>query len=444
MTGQPGLTRRQMLGRLGGVAAGAVVGVPAASVLSACGSSGGSASKNVTLFVRTDQVPAFDLNTFVKQWNAKNKTQVKLDVGAATLDPTTKILAAQASGSPNWDGWLPGPYVTPQPFTQHMIQPIDDYVSRSKVANADKVVPGIIPTIKSTLYNNGKLYAIPANCGSNALAAQTDAMKAVGLTTLEGLTWDDIYQASKQLKTARPKLTPFASAYTPLCDLWAMIWGGTKNVFTSDGLVDITGDTSIQALEWMKKMVSEGLMDWNSTDSFNNWQKKGIGIISSYDVAGTVYQKSFGQKAAANGTNLIKTKGDLAGGTPFWTNGCVVLNKAKNPQGLVDFLLWLFGPDNTAMAKQTVQVAAKPCYQYVYDKYIKDDPANKWQLDGIEVIKQSVPYPNNNAQGVENTVTPTYVQKVLDPSSHMDPAKAMQTAISEIKRQLAKNAAGGK
>ena len=222
-----------------------------------------------------------------------------------------------------------------------------------------------------------------------------------------------------------------------------MIWGATATPVTKDGLVDITGEASIAALNWMKMMVSENLMPPTRSgpgaavnQNFQDWQKGTTAIITSFDVAATINQQTFGIDAAKNGLNMRQDKTKVQAGTPFWTNGSVVLNKAKNPQGMADFLLWWFGPDNEASGKQIATVAAKPCYQYTYDKFIKNNPEYQWEADAIEVVRNSVPFPSNMYQTIQTQATQPWVEKAI--SGGTDPATAMAGAAKDIQDQIAK------
>src|SRR5690606_28632543 len=139
------------------------------------------------------------------------------------------------------------------------------------------------------------------------------------------------------------------------------------------------------ALTWLQGMVADGLMPGVHTDSFGNWLKGGTAIMSSYDVHGTLAQQTFGMEAAATGLNITREKGVPKAGAPFWLNGSVILQGASNAQGMMDFLLWWFGPSNKTMGEQIANVAAKPAYQYTYDEFVANNEAHQWQLEGIEL-----------------------------------------------------------
>jgi len=184
-------------------------------------------------------------------------------------------------------------------------------------------------------------------------------------------------------------------------------------------------------------MVKDGLMPGDHKDSFGNWLKGGTAIMSSFDVHGTMAQQAFGADKASTGINIRREKDKPAAGAPFWLNGSVVLNKAKNPQGMMDFLLWWFGPDNKASGKQIATVAAKPAYQYTYDEFIKPDKTQAWQLDGIELVRKSVPFPTNLYWGVQNDTLTPWIQKAVNPDNKLSAEEALSKAMDDLKKAMA-------
>lgn len=459
MTEQRRMNRRQFLAAAGGSIAaaallsacgGATPATPATSDSAASSASGATAAPtaanntapapatgDTVLLVRPDIKPAYAVDKAIERWNAQFSHKITMDEAADT--PDTKIQAAQAAGDLIWSGYavIATPWETQQYVKRKLIQPLDDMIKASTVADANKVVPAIIPTILESSKYDGKQYVIPGNVGSIALAWQTDAFKAAGIES-QPQTWNELHDAAKKIKAAKPNLTPFDVAASPLCDLYAMIWGAQENPVNADGLVDITGDASIEALQWLQTMVKEGLMPPVHKESFGNWLKGGTGMILSYDVAGTVYQQTFGKDSAQTGTTIFKNKGQTMAGVPFWMNAVVVLNKAKNPQNMTDFYLWWFGPNNKENGKQMTEVAAKPCYEYTYDEFVKNDASQAWQLQGIDLIRKSKPFNVNSSNNTEQIITGPYVEKVLDPSQNIDPKQAMQNALDDIKAELKK------
>jgi ABC-type glycerol-3-phosphate transport system substrate-binding protein len=439
-------SRRQFLQTAGaGAASAAFLAKSGAASAAPAGRTGYSAAprhvsdQEIKFLVRDDIKSAFAVDQVVSDWSKQFQAKVTLDVPPAGVDASQKIQAAQAAGDLVWDGYtsMVVPWDMESYITRGIIQPLDDYIAASTVPNADKVVPAIIPSIAESLKYEGKQYSLPGNVGSVALAWMTQPLQEAGITE-DPVSWDEVHAAAAAIAQTDPSYMPFDSAETPYCDLFAMIWGATDKPITSDGLVDITGEASIAALNWMKMMVSENLMPASrvTNQSFQDWQKGATAIITSYDVAATINQQTFGVDAAKNGLNMRRDKNNVAGGAPFGTNCMVVLNEAKNPQGMTDFYLFWFSPDNEAAGKQIATVAAKPCYQYTYDKFIKDNPEYQWEADAIDVVRVSVSFPANQYFTIQNESTKAWVEKAI--SGQMPPEEAMAGAAKDIQDQIAK------
>lgn len=364
--------------------------------------------------------------------------KVTLDVPPANTDATQKIQAAQAAGDLIWDGFsvMEVPWSTEEWVSRKLIQPLDDFITASTLPDAAGFEAGIIESIKEALKYDGKQYSVPGNVGSVALAWMSEPFATAGITEAP-ITWDEVRSASEKIYEAAPEFTPFDSASRPLTDLWSMMWGATDKPITDEGIIDITGEASIAAIEWMKGMVADDLMPATvTTENWPNWTKGATALITCFDVAATINQQTYGIDAAVNGLNMRLDKDNVAAGTPFWINSSVVLDGAKNAQGMADFLFWWFGPNNDATGKQITEVAAKPCYQYTYDKFVKDNPLYQWELDAIEVVRSSVPFPANRMHQIQLKFTGPWLEKAI--AGDVEPAEAMAQALKEIQDEAAK------
>lgn len=397
-----------------------------------------SSISEAVLLIRDDIRSAYAAEVAIKAFNKNFFTKVSLEAPNAGAD--SMIQTAQAAGNLPWSGFavMETPWLTQQYVTRGLIQPIDDLIKSSAIPNADKVLPAIIPTLLDSSKYEGKQYAIPGNVGSIALAWQAKVLDAVGVKE-PPTTWDEIFATAKKIKEKHPKLTAFDSAFSPLCDLYAMIWGGQDNPFNADGLVDITGPVSIEALQWMQKMVKEGLMPATHTDAFGNWLKGNTAMILSYDVAGTLYEKAFGAGTGPTGTTIFREKGKPRAGVPFWMNAMVVLNGAKNPQGMTDFYLWWVGPDNKASGRQFAEVAAKPCYEYQYKDFIEGKPEQAWQLQGIDLIRKSVGFNVNQPTTLQFDPTRVQIEKAMNPADGVDAKAALEQALLDVKAAVSQS-----
>ncbi|MCC6167760.1 MAG: extracellular solute-binding protein [Caldilineaceae bacterium] len=440
-TAAHGLSRRQFLQATGGVALGALLAACAAPAAAPSGGAAGEAApaqgaKEINFLVRPDIRSAYAADAAAEAWNAEFEQKIVLDEPAGAAD--TKIQAAMAAGDLIWDGFavIEGPWAIESWVSRQLIQPLDDLIAVSTVPDADKVIPAIIPSVLESSKYEGKQYTIPGNVGSVALGWFFEPLEAAGVEPPQ--TWDEVRAAAEKIKEAAPDWTPYDAACSPLCDLIAMIWGATSTPLTDEGLVDWTGEASTAALTWMQEMVAAELMPGVHSESFGNWLKGGTAIMSSYDVHGTMAQQTFGVDAATTGINIRREKDNPQAGAPFWLNGSVVLQNAENPQGMIDFYLWWFGPSNKATGQQIATVAAKPAYQYTYDEFIAGDPVQQWQIDGIELVRNSVPFPANLFWGIQNTAAAPWIEKALDPANNLSAAEAMQSALDEMHIEMDK------
>lgn len=437
------LSRRQFLIACGTVGATAALIACAPAAAPAGGGEAASSSdsaapaneaQGISFLIRTDIRSAYAGDAAAEAWNKEHEQKITLDEPAG--DVQAKIQAAQAAGDLVWDGFavIEGPWSIQSWVTRNMIQPLDDLIAASTIANADKVVPAIIPSVLESSKYEGKQYTIPGNVGSVALGWFIDPLQKAGVEPPS--TWDEVRAAAEAVKASDDKLTPYDVACSPLCDMMSMIWGATATPITADGLVDWQGEASIAALKWFQEMVKDKLMPGTHAESFGNWLKGGTAIMSSFDVHGTLAQQTFGVDKASTGINIRRKKEDPAAGAPFWLNGSVILNGAANPQGMADFYLWWFGPDNKANGEQIATVAAKPAYQYTYDEFIKPEAVQQWQLEGIELVRNSVPFPSNLLFGVQGSVMGPWIEKAVNPDNNLTAEDAIAQAMEELKTEI--------
>ena len=396
-------------------------------------------AQEINFLCRADIRPAYAADEAIETWNANNESQVVVDEPVADAPVDVRVQAAQAAGDLPWDGFavVSAPRATVPWQRRGLFQPFDDYIASSLIPNADKVLPAIIPTIKQSVSIEGKVYGIPGNVGSIQLAWFVEPLEAIGVTEqLE--TWDEVYEAAVKVKETSPELMPFGSAGGPICDLYSIIWGSMDDPFDAEDLVDIRSEESIWGLAWMRKMVEEGLMYDTPNTGLSQWLRRDWAMITSFDVAGTMAQQTFGMDAVENGIALRRWKGEPKAGTPFWINSCVLFDKCNNPQGMTDFYLWWFGPDNDVTGKQITEVAAKPCYTYTYEKFVQGQPEFEWQNTAIDLVANSAWFRETIHQPTQETITRQYLDRVYDLQMAFEPQAWMDECYEEIKEEIAK------
>lgn len=394
----------------------------------------------VRFLCRSDIVTAYGAEDAIKRFMESHAgSKVTLDKPPQGADLLTKLRAAIASNSLVWDGYavVETPWNIPQWADAQVIAPLDDLIRSSTEPDAAKLLPAIIPTIKQAIQYKGKVYSIPGNVGSSVLQWYWEPLKAVGYDK-QPATWDETYDAAKKIKAKYgDKWIPMAFNAAPLCSLFTLTWAATPpDQLFKNGLINIQGQGAIDALNWMKKMVKEGLMLPNDKNSNEDWDRKTVAMLLSYDVKGEGAQKTYGYDAADTGVNIYPKAGEINSGAPFWMNGSVVLNKAKNPQGMMDFYAWWFGPSNLPAQKVLVATAAKPCYSYTYEKIVKNDPKFQWQQVGIDLVSKSMPFPANTYFNIEMGAIGPWEDKFLAPDSSLSAEQAMKSAAQDVQDKI--------
>jgi hypothetical protein len=397
--------------------------------------------KPISFLCRNDIVTAYGADAIVDEWNKNHDAKVTLEKPPQGADLAAKAQAAIAADDMVWDGFsvIVAPWDIASWAKREIIVPIDDLIKASSVPDADKVFAGMIGTIRESVKESGKTYLIPGNVGSSALQWFWDPLKEVGANQ-QPETWEETRELAVKVKAKSSDKTPFASIGTPLFDLNSLMYGAIKpdELFTKEGVFNLEHEGAVASLKWMKDMAKDGLMPTIATDVNANWDKGTVVMMLAYDVKGQHAQKTYGYDKADTGVNIFRKKGDIASGTPFWMNGSVVFNKAKNPQGIADFFLWWFGPSNDAAQKTMVATAAKPCYTYTYEKFVKDDPKFKWEQVGIDLVAKSKPYPTHTYFSIEQEALKPWVEKFMAADSTLSAEDALRSAAKDRADKMSK------
>ncbi len=387
--------------------------------------------QEINLLVRPDLRLAFAIDTAVEDWNAAFAQKVVLHELAGDADAAVE--SAIAAGEPSWDGFamIEAPWVIAPWVQRDLIQLLDDLILVSSIPDADQVIPAILPSVLSASQYEGHQYVVPGNISSIALGWYWEPLEAAGVDP--PLTWDEVRIAAEQIKAATPGWTPFDAMWSPLADHIAMIWGATDTPLTGDGLIDWTGEASLAAIRWKQEMVAADLMPADHRRTVDDWLGRDVALMSMVDALAPIAQQTYGVgTAGTSGLNMRRERDDPKAGTPFWLHGSVVLKNASSPQAMLDFYLWWFGPGNKATGRQVATMAAKSAYQYTYDEFITDDPLQQWQLDSLELVRNSVPFPANLYWQTQTSIAASWIQQAVDPRNALSAEEAMQRALDEI------------
>ncbi len=254
-------------------------------------------------------------------------------------------------------------------------------------------------------------------------------------------TWSETFDAAMKIKEKyqSQQVTTYGWAHAIHTSLQALIHSGTKTPYTSDGLLDITGDVSLKACDWMINLVKNSLTPPHGSDGvIDVWQKRKLALLLAQNSRGVWAQRIFGMSAAGTGALPQMEKGGANSGSPFWSNTFVVLNKAKHPQEMVDFYLWLLGPNNKDVWTAIIASGKAPVLNSTYKSMIENNGDYKWMADFLPVIAGSVTYPENTFWSIQNSKIMPWIDKMLTPPFNVSPQQAMEGALKDVKAEVAK------
>ncbi|MGH2458219.1 MAG: ABC transporter substrate-binding protein, partial [Chloroflexota bacterium] len=402
-----------------------------------------TASGKTTIELIADSwvIQEWDLPKWVKQYNANSKSQVNLTQSVTGWD--TKVLAMIRQGNLLWDGHgIMTPFIEKvQDVETEMIQPVDGLIQSSTQPDAPKIVADLVPTIKSDISYKGKLYGIPYSVEAIGQMWLTQFTDGVGVKE-NPPTWSTTLDAAMKIKetyAASQKVTPYAFNQGLHTTLQALIHSGSKTPYTSDGLLDMTGAVSLKACDWLVSLAKNGLTPPHLWDgAYDLWQKKKLGLFLAQNSRGVWAQRIFGMSAAGTGAVPLMEQGSDSSGSPFWSNTFTVFNKAKHPQELVDFYVWLLGPSNKDVQQAIISSGKAPVFNSVYSSMIQNNADYKWMADFLPVIAGSMPYPENTFWNIQNAKILPWISKMASPPFSLTPAEAMQNALKDVQAEVAK------
>lgn len=254
--------RRRALAGLG-LAATAALALSACSVTGGGNSSGGQGDGTGTinaLFMKQAGYSETDINTMIKDFEAKNPKITVKPTFVAYEALHDKIVTSAPAGT--YDVVL-SDVIWPAEFASKGI--ITDVTSKFPSSWKSEMLGGAL----SSAEYKGKYYGVPWGPSTKLFFYNKDMLAKVGATPDDVKTWDGVLAVAKKLKDAGvvqyPLAWSWAQAEALICD-YAVMLGAYGGQFTdSSGKLDINKGAGVQALEFMKKSIDEGLTDPAST-----------------------------------------------------------------------------------------------------------------------------------------------------------------------------------
>src|SRR3954468_23565133 len=258
-----------------GLWAAAVVAAVVAVVAAGCGGkSSSSSSKGNSINVAIVDNPQMkDIAKLTPSlFTAKSGIKVNytvLDEGTLRQVTTRDV----AAGGRQFDVVMIGPYEAPQFGRDGTIQDLTPYAQRE----ASYQLSDIIPSVRSALSTDGKLFAAPFYGESSFVMYRKDVLKAAGLTMPAKPTWDQVAAIARKVNSpkmagiclrGKPGWGDLGASFTTVLNTFGGTWWSAKPD-GSAGQAQVNQPAFKQALQFYTSLIHDAGEKDAANSSFN-------------------------------------------------------------------------------------------------------------------------------------------------------------------------------
>jgi multiple sugar transport system substrate-binding protein len=242
------------------------LGAAGASIafLNACTSDGGGESSGTTLNALFMQQAAYSTDDVQNMTSMFEKANPNISVRPTFVAYEAlhdKIVTAAPAGT--YDVVLIDVIWPPEFATKHEVV---DVTGRFPPSWQSEIFPGALQTGEY----QGKFYGVPWILDTKYFFYNKDMLQKAGFDSAPG-TWDDVISAAKAVKSKAgvqyPLIWSWAQAEAVICD-YAQLLGAFGGQFLDDsGAPAFNSGGGLQALEFMKRSIDDGVTNPASTES---------------------------------------------------------------------------------------------------------------------------------------------------------------------------------
>ncbi len=403
----------------------AALAVAAALSLAACGGSG---------FSSTSTTPAAS--------ESANKNPVSVLIGSSGDAETTSVKNAVAAWSAK--SGVPAEVKVASDLTQQATQGFaggkpDDvlYVSTDQFAgwakNGSLEAYGDQLTNKSDFYPSlvnaftydGKFYCAPKDFSTLALVINTDMWKQAGLTDADiPTTWDQLEAAAKKLTQGKRVGLAFSPEIARVGVFMAQAGGG---LLTSDGKAQANAQANVDALTYVKKLITEGVAAFSS-DLGAGWGGEAFG---KKQTAMTIEGNWITGAMTSTYPNVKYTVAELPSGTQKgtlqFTNCWGISADGDNKAAAIDLVQFLTTTDQQLQFAKDFGVM--PSVQSASEQYKTDNPTMAAFINGA-TYAQNLPSMPGAADVIKDFNSQLAGLKSKDPKAILDSTQQNLQAIT--------------
>lgn len=363
--------------------------------------------------------------------------KVVLEDSSAGWD--TKVLAQVRAGDPAWSANLGSQLSIARFVETEMVVPVQDYLEVSAEPGAKGILDDFHPLPKADCTYKGQLYGLSWRVDLDAFTYNKKMMKAVGMEEWPS-TWEGIEElGAKVVKEFGEEevwgiLSPMHVIHGPGAIFYTLV----RNPWTEDGLLDITHPKYIEALHMLKKWQD---MKICPTPPWRDQGGAHMTLFEAGKAAMILTPHIWGKWAMyVQGSDVISYPVPMpptGGKTPAWATPSFLFRNAPHPKETMDFVIYVFGPQNTSMIKSCIEGRGLPCYHSSFRDIVPEVKGMAWQADLMEFIGDATPIAKTTTMGIQNSILKARVEEYLV-GKLPDAAGAMQMALDEIKAEVAK------
>lgn len=254
-------TRRQVL--LGGAGASALLALSACSVTGAKAKSGSSGSGTGTihaLFMQQAGYSTTDVGAMLKDFKASNPNVTVVPTFVTYEALHDKIVTAAAAGT--YDVVLID-VIWPAEFASKNI--VADVSSRYPADWQSLLLGGALGTAQY----KSKQYGVPWGMDTKLFYANSKMLSQAGASAAGLDTWDGVLTAAKAIKSKGvvkyPLVWSWSQAEAIMCDYTQLLGAFGGSFLDANGKLAINTGGGVQALDWMRKTITDGLTNPAST-----------------------------------------------------------------------------------------------------------------------------------------------------------------------------------
>lgn len=341
-----------------------------------------------------------------------------------------------------------------------------------------KTYDDLLPIIKSSYELNDTLYPVSFSVFTALLYYNQDHFREAGLDPSKPpATFDEIYEAAKKIKAAKPDTKPLAFIAQPWIFEWIMSGVRQPIVNNSNGRkglatkAELDSKPAVELLDLLQKMKAEGLADiipaspgqvdhvlaMAQQQSSMTVETSGAASTIAGVLEGTIDAKrlkdELGVELPAGSDNFkldldieaapipgLKEagKGQVGGGVWYLPN----TNSKEVQAGAWDFVQWLNQPEQ--QAEWAAQGSSVPAFASTAEvpslqKAWSTGLGGKWQKVSFDVLENGVDASFPGPVIGPYTETRSAIRKALDQAllDGKDPSKALAAADQTVDKELA-------